>query len=281
MISTDQIERFHSQGFLLLPGFYDPAGDVAEIREGAQQIVALVARKHGLTVLSDTPEIAMSTGYLALIKANRSYGGEVYDAVKQIPAFLRLVSDARNSKIFRALRPDSIPGIAAGGFGIRIDNPHEEKYRAPWHQEFPAQLRSLDGIVFWSPLLAVTESMGPVQICIGSQREGLVPTYEDDQGANKTGAYALLLDREQERVARYLRTAPLTKPGDLLLLDFLTLHQSGFNVGDKPRWTMQFRYFNFGDPVGMKIGWKGSFAAGVKFTDVLAEAGLAGSKASP
>lgn len=264
-------ETFASKGYAVLPGFYDPLADIAPIQEGIRQILELVCRKYGVDAPTDTPVEAMSIAYPRLIAKNRAWGGEIYDAVKQIPEFLRLVTQAANSEVFKALRPGSVPGIAAGGYGIRIDNPGEEKFRAQWHQEFPSQLRSVDGVVFWTPLLPVTAEMGPVQIAEGSHAEGLVPVYEDDGGAGKSGAYALHLDRCEERLQRYKIVAPLTAPGDLVLMDFLTLHQSGHNISKTPRWSIQFRYFNFAEPVGLRIGWKGSFAAGVRFSDVLPE----------
>ena len=195
--------------------------------------------------------------------------GEVYDAVKQIPAFMALASSRRNVELFEKLRLGSVAGVAAGGFGIRIDNPNDEGFRALWHQEFPAQLRSIDGLVYWSPLLPITVDMGPVEIAEGSHIQGPVPVYEDDGGIGKTGAYSLRLDREQEILAKYKKISPLLNPGDLLVMDFLTLHQSGINLSDRPRWSMQFRYFNFNDPVGIDISWKGSYAAGVRFQDLL------------
>ncbi|MEG2942015.1 MAG: hypothetical protein RR969_10620 [Thermomonas sp.] len=57
-------------------------------------------------------------------------------------------------------------------------------------------------------------------------------------------------------------------PGDLVLVDFLTLHASGANTSRRSRWSMQFRYFNFDEAVGMSHGWKGSFAAGVDFRSI-------------
>jgi ectoine hydroxylase-related dioxygenase (phytanoyl-CoA dioxygenase family) len=270
-LSDGARDAFASKGYVVLPGFYDPRADIAPIQEGIRRIVALACRKYGVDAPTDTPVEAMGVAYPRLIAKNRAWGGEIYDAVKQIPEFLRLVTQAANSEAFKALRPESVPGIAAGGYGIRIDNPGEEKFRAQWHQEFPSQLRSVDGIVFWTPLLPVTADMGPVQIAEGSHAEGIVPVYEDDAGAGKTGAYALHLDGAEERLKRYKIVAPLTTPGDLVLMDFLTLHQSGHNVSSTPRWSIQFRYFNFADPVGIRIGWKGSFAAGVRFADVLPE----------
>lgn len=263
--------EFDAKGYTVVPGFYDPVADIAPIQEGIRKILELSCRKYGVEAPTETAADAMGLAYPRLIAKNRAWGGEIYDAVKQIPAFMRLVTAVRNDETFKALRPGSIPGIAAGGYGMRIDNPGEEKFRAQWHQEFPSQLRSVDGIIFWTPLLPVSADMGPVQIAEGSQAEGLVPVYEHDGGAGKTGAYALYLDGAEERLARYKVVAPLTTPGDLVLMDFLTLHQSGHNVSKTPRWSIQFRYFNFADPLGVRIGWKGSFAAGVNFADVLPE----------
>ncbi|WP_349358022.1 phytanoyl-CoA dioxygenase family protein [Stappia sp.] len=262
---------FERDGFTIIPGFYDYERQVEPIRQGVRWIVETLCRKHGVDAPVETVEEAMGPGYLALAAANRSWGGEVYDAVKQIPGFMSLVSDPRNAEVFRALRPDAVPGLAAGGYGIRIDSPGEEKFRAAWHQEFPAQLRSPDGMVFWSPLIPITADLGPVELAVGSHKEGIVPVRRDDGGVGKSGAYALRLDREEERLARYEHAAPLTNPGDLIVMDFLTLHQSGFNRGSMPRWSMQFRYFNFNDPTGVRLSWKGSFAAGQSFETLLPE----------
>lgn len=261
---------FERDGILVVKGFYDYEGVIAPIQEGIRNIIELVARKHGLEVACSTPEEAMIRGYREIIGQNRSWGGLIYDAVKQIPEFMTLVSLPRNAEIFRELRPGSVPGIAAGGYGIRIDNPGEDTFRSPWHQEFPAQLRSVDGVVFWSPLLSISADMGPVEVAVGSHREGMVPVYSEI-GSGKSGAYALRLDDEARRLARYPHQAPLTEPGDLILMDFLTLHQSGLNISDRPRWSMQFRYFNFADPIGVRIGWAGSFAAAQDFAAILPE----------
>lgn len=275
MNQNEIAESFRENGFVLIKGFYDAERDIAPIREDIRTIILELADKHGVTVPAATPLEAMTAGYRTLIGHNRAWGAAVYDAVKQIPGFLRLVSAQRNDDIFRQLRKDSVPAIAAGGFGIRIDNPSEERFRSPWHQEFPAQLRSLDGIVFWTPLIEVTAEMGPVEIAVGSHAEGLIPVREE-RGGDRSGAYALRLDREEERLAKYAKIAPLTQPGDLVLMDFLTMHQSGENRSDRPRWSVQFRYFNFKEPLGRRIDWTGSFAANVDFRKVIPELAASG-----
>lgn len=270
LLSSQQVEEFGRNGMLVLRGFYDRASAIEPIQRGAHDIIGLLIGKYGLKV--DRPDFSPETfdaGFQELIAADRRYGAEVYDAVKQIPGLLRLVSDPVHEKLFAELRPHSAPGIAMGGYGIRIDNPAEDKYSANWHQEYPAQLRSPDGIVFWTPLVPVTADLGPVRLCVGSHADGPVPVLtRDPRNPEKHGAYSLTLKNESDLLQRYEHVAPLTAPGDLLIIDFMTLHASGKNRAKRSRWTVQFRYFNFNDATGVAHGWKGSYAAGIDFRTV-------------
>ncbi len=267
MLSTQQIDQFRNDGYLLLRNFYDVGADLDPIAGGIHRLIKLVAKKHNIQFQQSAYHPAtFDDGFMTLIDADRRYGSEVYDAIKHIPQFKRLVADGRHEDLFRQLRPNSFPAIATGGAGIRIDVPNEDSFRANWHQEYPAQLRSIDGLVFWSPLVPVEEALGPVQLCVGSHLDGPVPVYtRDPDSPQRKGAYSLKLSDETERLRRYSKQSPTTRPGDLLIMDFLLLHASGINRGLRPRWTMQFRYFNFDDPIGQKHAWSGSFAAGVDF----------------
>ncbi|AKI02042.1 Phytanoyl-CoA dioxygenase (PhyH) [Hoeflea sp. IMCC20628] len=268
-LNQTQVNDFTQNGFLVIQGFYDPS-DVETVQKGIYAIIGAVMARHGMT--DARPAFSAQTfdaGYMDLIRANRSWGGEVYDLVKEIPAFNRLIAHATHEDLMRQLRTGAVPGLAAGGSGIRIDNPNEDKFRAMWHQEYPAQLKSPDGLVFWSPLVEVTPDLGPVMFCPGSQREGpLAVCHADPENAGRSGAYALKLAGEDDVLSRYEQVAPLSKPGDLVVLDFLLLHASGYNRSDKPRWSMQFRYYNLANPTGQSHGWTGSFAAGVDFRTV-------------
>ncbi|MCT7328561.1 phytanoyl-CoA dioxygenase family protein [Ralstonia mojiangensis] len=269
ILSPAQIETFQRDGLLILRDFYAPS-QIEPIQRAIYDIIGLVIDKYRLDIdrAPFAPE-RFDDGYQAVIKANRKYGAEVYDAVKQIPAFVRLLGDERHEQLVRSVRPGALPGIAHAGSGIRIDNPREEKFRANWHQEYPAQLRSLDGVVFWSPLVEITPEIGPVEFCPGSHVEGPLPVFSaDPDNAGKQGAYALLIKDEASYLARYPHVQPLTKPGDLVMVDFLVLHASGHNTSQRSRWSMQFRYFNFCEPTGRSHGWKGSYANGVDFRTV-------------
>jgi hypothetical protein len=198
------ISKFAENGIAIVPNFYD-VGSILEIQNGIREVIQFVSNNANVRVPCATPIEAMTAGYTQLIKHDRRLGGVVYDAVKQIPAFMRLVTERKNEELFLQLRPSAAPGIAAGGYGMRIDNPGEDRFRAFWHQEFPSQLRSLDGLVFWSPLLPVTADMGPVEVAIGSHRDGLLPVTVDDGGAGKTGMMVALERPGRTRSAWQMR----------------------------------------------------------------------------
>lgn len=273
MITDEEVERFHTDGFVLLKAFYSYEEHVLPIQQAAYAVIGLVARRHGVDL--DRPDFSpegFDDGLMTLLAHDRRAVSDVYDAVKQLAPFVRMTGLARHEETFARLRGTDVVGVAGGGCGIRIDLPREDRFRAAWHQEYPAQFRSADGITFWSPLRTVTADLGPVQLCRGSQVEGIIPVYEEPAEAHgRTGAYALRLVGEEEIIGRYPRLHAVAEPGDVLVIDFQTVHASGFNVSRHARWSMQFRYFNFCDPEGIRIGWSGCYAAGKAIRDVYPE----------
>jgi Phytanoyl-CoA dioxygenase (PhyH) len=270
LLTKHQVKDFYEQGYLLIKGFYGCDHEIEEIQYSIWKILGILFKKYNIKIEQQPflPE-TFDYGYQALIAANRKYGGEVYDAVKQIPAFIRFVSLEKNNQIFKQIRNTDMPGIAGSGYGIRIDNPHEEKYRSLWHYEYRDQLRSQDGIVFWSPLVTITPDLGPVIICPRSHENGLRRSYlKDPENPQKTGVYAMRLENEEALIKQYGVTEPLSEPGDLILIDFLTLHSSGINKTNKSRWSMQFRYFNFNHPSGVGINWRGGISNGIQLKEI-------------
>lgn len=262
-LSPQQLDEFHRKGALVIRGFYDRESQIVPVQRAIYDIIGLIAERHEMAL--ERPDFTpdqFDAGYRQLIAIDRSYGGEVYDAIKQIPAFLRLISCDRNEDLFQQLRPGCLPGTGAASYGIRIDNPREEEYRSHWHQEFLFQPQSIDGVVFWTSLVSLKPEMGPVQICLGSHLDGLCQYTKSGNHSHKPGAYKIGIVDDESVAARYERISPLCEPGDLVVMDFLTIHQSGFNISDRPRWSVQTRFFNFRDPIGMEIGWKPSVTAG-------------------
>lgn len=266
LLSDQQKEEFFENGVVVIKNFFDVESEIRPIQKAIYQIIGLVMQRHSVSIARDPFEgDNFDSGYLDLISINRDFGGEVYDLVKQIPSFLRLIASTKAEKLFCHLRNTDAPGIGAASYGIRIDNPYEDQFRSQWHQEFLFQPQSLDGIVFWTPLLQIIEDMGPVIVCPKSHKDGLCLYSKSKEYAKKIGAYKIGISDEEATIAKYEKIAPLTSPGDLILMDFLTIHQSGFNTSHRSRWSIQSRFFNYKEETGMRIGWKASVTAG---TDV-------------
>ncbi len=163
-----QVTEFNENGFMVIKGFYDHKTEIEPIQYAIWKIIDILLKKYQINIQQQSfLPTTFDYGYQELIASNRKHGGDVYDAVKQITAFMWLFSLVKNKDVFTQLRGKNVfTGIAGAGYGIRIDNPHEEKYRSLWHYEYRDQLRSIDGIVFWSPLVPVTEDLGAVQIAL-------------------------------------------------------------------------------------------------------------------
>lgn len=253
--------ELETQGFTRIPGFYS-AAELAPLKARIVAIVSALHQHHlGRPLPSqDFDSDIFQTAYVAMARHDRKLGSIVYDAVKQVPEFMRITSSAKNVELAQALRDTASIGINRGGDGIRIDFPTEKRFMAPWHQDYPSQFGSLDGLVFWSPLVNITPDIGPLEICLGSHKGGLLPIYYDDEGNNK--AYGMRIADEEAKIGAYEKTQLTCEAGDLLVIDFLTVHRSGFNQSARARWSMQLRYFNFNHESGLKLGWPGGLSQG-------------------
>jgi len=270
LLSPDQVEQFNQDGYLHARGFYDCATEIEPIQSAIYQIIGLVIEQHRLTIARPpfTPE-KFDAGFNEMIRIDRRLGAVVYDAVKQIPDFIRLTASPKHDLVLRELRGSALPGVAAAGNGIRIDNPAEDKFKAVWHQDYLYNLRSLDGLVFWAPLVKISPDLGQLILAKGSHKAGLKRiVVNDSKTAGKPGAYAWHLEHEQDVVGHFPHFQFETVPGDLLILDYLTLHASGTNVSQRSRWTMQMRYFNFCNEQGRRIDWSGGVNSGARLKDV-------------
>lgn len=270
-LTTHEHDSFGNNGYVVLKNFYDYDQEIYPIVESIANIIGEVASHNNVRLNYEKPLDFLNDGMMQLINVDREFGAIVYDAIKQIPEFMALVSNKKNKLVLSELSPKMKAGIAAAGYGIRIDFPSENKFKTFWHQEFPAQLRSSQGVVFWTPLVEISKKLGPVEICEGSHRDGYLEVINENTDGRK-GAYSLKLKNESDLINKFKKVSPLTSPGDLILMDYYVLHQSGKNEHICPRWSMQFRYFDFDNEFGRKTYWKGSFAEGKDFRDVLKEA---------
>ena len=235
---------------MLIKNFFDKQKEIKPIEKKIGQIIETVAVQNKVKLTSRN----IGKNYITLIKINREFGSIIYDAIKQIPEFISLISKPKVIRLMEQLIGFKNIGIAHGGIGFRINNPKEKKFLAKWHQEFPVQLRSEKGIVLWSPIQKVTKEMGPVNILESSHKSGIHKVKLKGNN-NLNSAYNVEIQEIDKLCKNFKKIHPLSSPGDVLLLDFLTIHKSGINISKLPLISMQIRYFSFDESSGKKIGW--------------------------
>lgn len=262
--SKEQLDQYKEEGVVYLESFYDLETEILPIQKDIYRIISLLIEQHNLPIKQEafSPE-NFDSGLNEMVKNHRKVVGSLYDAVKKLPSYVRLASSPKHDIIARYLIGTEFFGFANRGYGMRMDNPNEDVYLTQWHQDYVSQLCSPKGIVLWSPLRNVTAEVGPVQLCPGSHKDGIFPIVRDGDGS-----YGLKLKNEQELLQKYSIVVPEVKVGDLVVIDYLTLHASSANRSKFTRWAMISRYFDFLEETGKSYGWKGGLQEGNSFENI-------------
>ncbi|HZX68098.1 MAG TPA: phytanoyl-CoA dioxygenase family protein [Candidatus Elarobacter sp.] len=263
-------ERFARDGFVVLEGLLDVERDIRPLQRDLSRLIARAARVVGEDHSIPEDPGAFDAGFIELVARQPRVGGLVYDMAKALIPFGRLYVDERIVDVFRELRGAELCGSAAQMCGVRIDRP-DNRFRSPWHQEFPSLFRSLDGITFWTPLTPMSVETGPMLLSRGSHGDGVhrIDAGEGAESEMAAGGYENFRIEDEERVlARHEVVAPLLAIGDVVALDFLTLHRSGINRSQRTRWSAQMRLMSFDDPVGLALGWTGGIKSGKSIAEI-------------
>ena len=262
--SKQQLEQYHKDGIVYLESFYDIETEILPIQKDIYKIISILIEQYKLPIKQKSfSSENFDSGLVEMVKNHREVVGVLYDAVKKIPSYVRLSSSSKHDIIAKELIGTDFFGFANRGYGMRMDNPNEDIFLTQWHQDYVSQLCSKNGIVLWSPLRNVTAEIGPVQICPGSHKSGVFPIVRD--GA---GSYGLKIKNEKELLNQYTIVVPEVKVGDLVVIDYLTLHASSANRSNFTRWAMISRYFDFLDESGRSYGWKGGLQEGNSFENI-------------
>lgn len=249
---------------MYLKNFYDLTTEISPIQRDIYQIIGLVIKYYNLPIKQEPfTQESFDAGLVEIVQKYRRYSGIIYDAVKKLPSYIRLSNCKKHEDLAKRLLCTDFPGFANRGYGMRMDHPNEDEFLTQWHQDYVSQLCSPKGIVLWSPLRNVTPDMGPVRLCPASHRDGIFPIVRDGGGS-----YGLKIKNEQAIIAQYSTITPEVEAGDLIVMDFLTLHCSSPNRSKSTRWAMISRYFDFMDSVGISHGWKGGLQEGNSFEEV-------------
>jgi len=262
--TKEELEQYNEDGIVYLESFYDLETEILPIQRDIYKIISLLIEQYKLPIKQNPFTVEnFDSGLTEMVKNHRKVVGVLYDVVKKIPSYVRLSNSSKHDIVAKCLLGTEFFGFANRGYGMRMDNPNEDAYLTQWHQDYVSQLCSTKGIVLWSPLRNVTTEIGPVQICSGSHKKGIFPIVRDGDGS-----YGLKLKNEEELLKQYKVEVPEVKLGDLVVINYLTLHASSANRSKFTRWAMISRYFDFMEETGRSYGWKGGLQEGNNFEDI-------------
>jgi hypothetical protein len=265
MLSLEQLASFRRDGYLLVPGLVPH-----DVRlDALVAIDQLICAKWPAFRRSTRGAVAedVQSKIFELGQADRRVLARVYDAIRKIAPFWSMAGGEALTQTSRELLASETVGVAFRGCGIRLDLPDEDRWRSAWHQEYHSQMSSLRAVTAWFGLVPVTSRMGPVEILTGSQAEGLLPVRcLDPMNTKKNYTETFVMPGLEDLLRRYPRASFETEPGDVLFLDFFTLHQSGYNRDSfRSRITCQVRYFDMLDESAIAHDWVGGWQEGGDF----------------
>jgi hypothetical protein len=265
VITAEDRARYQRDGYLVKKSFL-PQGLVRETLLGIDAMLSLRFPELRGELRGDLVE-QLHEKLRAAQQIDRPRLGSVYDGIRKLAPFWGLVGASELGAASSALLGASTLGVAFKSSGIRLDLPREDRWRSDWHQEYPSQIISPRGLVAWFPLVPIDASMGPVRVARGSHEAGLCAVEcADPLNRRHDYAQAMRIPDVEALVARYPEDAPESEPGDVVFLDFMTLHASGFNRSDRTRVSCQVRYVDLTHPIAVEHAWKGGMHEGGDFT---------------
>lgn len=262
LVEGDLKAKFLQQGLLHIPGAVSQ-GFLDGLRLCISRRLASLVSALGMAALEPTSsQDDFDVNLMTLKRLDPLSAAAFYDSVKKIPQVLQWSSHPVLVDAASHLLGTPDVGVASRGWGVRIDYPEDEVHKTQLHQEFVSQMCSPKGVVFWTPLRDVTAELGPVVSYPGSHRYGLFPVSSDGRGSRDQ-----VIRGEVELRSRFAKLQSEVKAGDLLIMDFMLLHESGHNRGAVPRWSMTSRLFDASDEAAVRIIWRGGIQEGNVISD--------------
>ena len=260
------MKDFQEDGFTVIPDFASQA-ELDELRTGLLNLIEkkMCSLDASFCLKDSQHAYDLDWNLNELRTMSPLFGSQVYAAAKKLPQFVRFAASLKNENLARELIGSKHVAFSDRGWGLRIDYPRDQKFATPLHQDYHTQIGSMDGIVIWVPLTDVTFDMGPLIFWPKSHKLGVLPVR---QTTLNSGSTDLAIEIDSGTLERFQRTQIEVRAGTAVVINFLTLHQSGFNQSTRNRFSLLSRWFNFDSAAAIERGWHGGIQDGHSFGSV-------------
>jgi phytanoyl-CoA hydroxylase len=239
-------EQFNKDGFVLLRNFLDK-DTIHNIYTDARKIFAVqIKRVTGQVVDIDNRE-EFENAMFAFFEKDFNAFVNTGKTVQHTFSLHKLGLDPKIENVLKevGLSNPIIGARAAMQFNSRfLSKDGSKHWKLDAHQDWRTGQGSLDSTVIWFPMVDAGADIGALQVIPGSHKSGL---RASSTSGYQGGITAELNDDE------FVQTQ--FEVGDILIFSAFLIHQSGNNITDKIRWSVQLRYNNLDEPTFIERGY--------------------------
>ena len=274
-MTDQQIERFHSEGYVVVPDVFDPERDFAPLLADYGELLDRIAgemRNQGelahydptgsfqqrfLEVIEQVGQLYIQPFDISLPQKNIGHdtpmylGKAAFDLIRH-SALLDLVESLVGPDIYsnpiQHIRLKAPQGVVGPGLRLQgtVQLGENIATTTPWHQDSGVAMEDADDtevISVWVPLVDVDEYSGCLAVIPWSQRDGLA--------LHCPRPSALTIPDDSLPVGR-MKPVPM-KAGSVLLFTRFTIHRAMPNLSDHVRLSFDFRYQRPELPTGREL----------------------------
>ncbi|WP_025765193.1 phytanoyl-CoA dioxygenase family protein [Dyadobacter tibetensis] len=239
-------KQFNEEGYVLLRQFLDKSL-VAEIYTDARKIFAQqIKRVTGRSVDIDDRDLFEAAMFEFFEKDFNAFVN-TGKTVQHTFSLHRLGVDPQIGELLKeaGLSSPIIGARPAMQFNSRfLSKDGSKHWKLDAHQDWRTGQGSLDSAVIWFPMVDAGADLGALQVIPGSHKWGL----KESSTSGYQGGITSDLGEDA-----FVQTTFET--GDLLLFSAFLIHQSGNNITNNIRWSVQLRYNNLDEPTFIERGY--------------------------
>ena len=242
-ISSHELEKFSHDGYLIVENAFTK-DDLLAFKKCLLRIIQIALNKYNIS-FSERKEISIAEkcdrGLIALRMANPDYPLFVQACISRSPEYYRLCSSSKIVHYLQRLYSSAEDSpIYSTNNGIIFTNPNDSlnqrssNIEIEWHKDTFYTVPKSHFLHTWAPVLHhATESIGTLQVCPGSHKEGL-----GMQLINPKAAYDHRYIVDPASITKYQPLSIEVKLGQALIFDGRLIHRSGKNISQHVRCTL-------------------------------------------
>ena len=170
---------------------------------------------------------------------------EMYDSAQSSVVVSKLISSNKILNIASSLLNCQKTNLSHYQNMVRMDTPYNKKNKSAWHQE--VQFFYNPGIVFWAPLIKMTNKLGYLNLLEKSHIGGEID-YKIRNPSSYTTSRLSTCEIPKKilhfYIKKFKKISAKVSLNDAVFFDSNLLHSSGDNTSIFTRFSCQTRFFN-------------------------------------